>query len=102
MDAGWAARHAATIFPMESQQSLWFDAAWNAYLGGGRFTDEAWGLLTTLYAAAVDQMDLARQGTEHEAAASQLGGDLVSTATFDVKRQPDRLLLLGGPPRCRM
>jgi hypothetical protein len=53
----WAAAHMESIFPTDVAQQERLDAAWDAYLGGGRITDAAWGLLIDRYGTMIDRLE---------------------------------------------
>jgi hypothetical protein len=78
MVTDWATSHVEQIFPMDPGQMMLLDAAWGAYLFGGRPTEEAWPLLVGIYTVMVERMDIASQDRAQAFRARQMGRHLIS------------------------
>src|SRR6266545_425796 len=78
MDTDWAGPHVESIFSADPGQRMLLDAAWAAYLGGGRLTDQAWALLGGIYAMMVERMDPGAQDRADSSRASRLGSHLIN------------------------
>jgi hypothetical protein len=78
MDPQWAAARVPSIFPLDDEGSGLLDAAWGAYLGGGRITDAAWNLLTDRYDTMIDRLEAVDDDRVEESWAAQIGGHLIN------------------------
>jgi hypothetical protein len=78
LDPEWAAARVGAIFPLDVEGSELLDAAWSAYLGGGRLTDAAWNLLTNRYGAVIDRLEAIDDDRVEESWAAQIGGHLIN------------------------
>ncbi|MFB9830935.1 hypothetical protein [Actinoallomurus acaciae] len=78
LDPEWAAARVESIFPLDVEENEFLDAAWGAYLGGGRITDVAWNLLTNRYSMAIDRLEAIDDYHVEESLVAQIGGHLIN------------------------
>jgi hypothetical protein len=94
LDPAWARRHLPAIFPSDPAQYPYWRAAWNAHLEQQNLTDQAWQLLRSQYARAVDELDSNVKDEWALAKAQYLGHHLVGRYWVGelALDEPDRLL----------